>query len=279
MIAAYVINLDISKERLDLITSQLDALGIAFERIAAFDGRKLDLTMVDDYDAVRAMQYMGRGLVGGEIGCFRSHLSVAERFLASDACYALVLEDDARLLCNPLELLAEALPDLEAKDPDWLLMNIGNNKLKYASSLSRYDVDGHTYMLAAAHYFPMTTSAIVWSQEGARRFVEEHRSIFAPVDNYFRYWLTREGHGYSFWPAPESTIGSESIIDASGSAYRQKNHRKWNYGFLRQKRFVKEKLIALRKKWQFRIRHGFSLALHPKIIQQAPHQSQPSPGP
>lgn len=279
LIATYVINLDMSTERLDLIGSRLDALDIPFERVAAFDGRKLDMATVDGYDADRAMRYMGRWLVGGEIGCYRSHLSVAERFLASDARYALVLEDDAQLLCNPKMLLAEALPDLDAMDPDWLLVNIGNNKLKHASYRSRYNLADHDYALVAAHYFPMTTSAIVWSREGARRFVEEHRSIFAPVDNYFRYWLTREGHGYSFWPAPVTTTDAASIIDASGSAYRQKVNRKWNYGLLRQKRLVEEKLIAIGKKWRFRARHGFGLRLSSKTILQPSRRSQPVPDP
>lgn len=256
-IATYVINLDGSTERLDLIRRRLDAFDIAFERVPAFDGRKLDLATVADYDAGRAMTYMGRRLVGGEIGCYRSHLAVAERFLTSDAHYALVLEDDASPLCNPVTLLAQTLPDLEVIDPDWLLLNIGNNKLKIITPLSRYGLDGREYALSAAHYFPMTTSAIVWSRKGAQRFVDEHRAIFAPVDNYFRYWLTREGHGYSFWPAPVTTTNSASLIDAAGAAYRQNNNRKWYYGFVRQKRLLGEKLIAAHKKWRFRAKATF----------------------
>lgn len=279
MITTYVINLETSTERLELISSRLHALDIPFERVAAIDGRKLDMATVDGYDADRAEQYMGRRLVGGEIGCYRSHLAVAERFLASEARYGLVLEDDAQLLCNPKILLAEALSDLEVTDPDWLLLNIGNNKLKHASPMFSYNLDGRDYVLVAAHYFPMTTSAIVWSREGARRFIEEHRSIFAPVDNYFRYWLTREGHGYSFWPAPVTTTDAASIIDASGSAYRQKTGRKWNYGFLRQKRFMEEKLIAIAKKWRFRATHGLGPRPPSKTILQSSHRSQPVPDP
>ncbi|MFC5386046.1 glycosyltransferase family 25 protein [Aquamicrobium segne] len=248
-IAVYVINLEDSKERLDLIRSQLDSLGIAFARVPAFDGRKLDLSKVEDYDADRSMRYMGRELVGGEIGCYRSHLSAAEHFLASDACYALVLEDDAHLLCNPLELLAKALPDLEMIDPDWLLMNIGNRKLKYSSSLSRYNVDARNYVLAAAHYFPMGTRAIVWSRKGARNFVAKHRTIFAPIDNYFRFWLTRQGHGYSFWPAPITATDAKSQIMASDEGERDKYGRKWYHSFAKKKRLLEEKIIALRHKY------------------------------
>ncbi|MFB9948040.1 glycosyltransferase family 25 protein [Rhizobium puerariae] len=252
----YVINLDGSNDRLQAISKRLSDFGVAFERVSAVDGRKLDLSTLPDYDPDRAERYMGRSLVGGEIGCYRSHLKVAERFLASDARYALVLEDDALPLCNPVELLERALPDLEAADPHWRLINIGNNKLKIATSLKRYGVGGHDCELVAAHYFPMTTSAIVWSREGARLFIEEHGKIFAPVDNYFRYWLTRTGHGYSFWPAPVTTTEATSQILSGAGHARKTNKRKWYYGLAKQLRLFQDKLIAWKQKKRFGVSAG-----------------------
>ncbi|WP_426235296.1 glycosyltransferase family 25 protein [Pararhizobium sp. DWP1-1-3] len=252
----YVINLDGSNDRLDAISARLAAFGIAFERIPAVDGRPLDLSTVADYDEAHAERYMGRGLVGGEIGCYHSHLKVATRFLQSDAHYALVLEDDALPLCNPVELLEKALGDLDATDPDWLLINVGNSKLKIATPLSGYEVGGHRCELVAAHYFPMTTSAVVWSREGARLFVEQHRKIFAPVDNYFRHWLTRTGHGYSFTPPPVTTTEAASQILASAGRGRKTNKRKWYYGLAKQYRLMQDKLIAWRQKRRFRPRAG-----------------------
>jgi glycosyl transferase family 25 len=251
-IETYLINLDGSNERLLAISERLDAFGIAYERISAVDGRRLDLSTVADYDLGHAERYMGRSLVGGEIGCYHSHLKVAKRFLQSDARYALVLEDDALPLCNPVELLESALADLEAIDPDWLLMNIGNNKLKIATPLGRYTIGGHQCELVAAHYFPMTTSAIVWSREGARLFVEQHQKMFAPVDNYFRYWITRSGHGYSFSPAPVTTTEAASQILAGSGRERKSYKRKWFYGLTKQRRLMQDKLIAWNHKRRFR---------------------------
>ncbi|MCK8778491.1 glycosyltransferase family 25 protein [Rhizobium sp. NTR19] len=252
LLKTYVINLDGSTDRLAAINERLAGFGIDFERVAAVDGRKMDLSTLPEYDAERAERYMGRSLVGGEIGCYLSHLKVAEAFLQSDAPYALVLEDDALPLCNPVELLVQALPDLNSIDPDWLLINIGNNKLKIATPLKRYTIGTHQCELVAAHYFPMTTSAIVWSREGARRFVEEHAKIFAPVDNYFRYWLTRTGHGYSFWPAPVTTTEAASQILSGAGTARKTNKRKWYYGVAKQFRLFQDKWIAARKKRVFK---------------------------
>jgi glycosyl transferase, family 25 len=247
----FVINLDSSEARLTEISSRLSAYGVNFQRVAAVDGRGLDLSTLADYDPERAERYMGRSLVGGEIGCYRSHLKVAEQFLASDAAYALVLEDDALPLCNPVDLLTKAIVDLERADPDWMLINIGNNKLKIATPLTRYVVDGHNFELVAAHYFPMTTSAIVWSRKGAEAFLRQHRRIFAPVDNYFRYWLTREGHGYSFWPAPVTTTDAASDIVATAGRARKTNKRRWYYGIAKQYRLMQDKLIASARKRRF----------------------------
>ncbi|UDF28669.1 UNVERIFIED_ORG: glycosyltransferase family 25 protein [Roseateles sp. XES5] len=252
MMKTYIINLDGNPERLEKIGSILTGFGLPFERISAVDGRRYDLATLADYDAPAAMAYMGRSLVGGEIGCYYSHLKVAKAFLETDAPYALVFEDDALPLCNTVDLLDKALPDLDALDPDWLLINIGNNKMKISTGLGWYAADEKRFELVAAHYFPMTTSAIVWSRRGAERFVREHRTIFAPVDNFFRHWLTREGHGYSFWPTPVTTSGAESQILASSGASRKNNSRRWFYGFAKQKRLMIDKYIAWRKKRRFR---------------------------
>lgn len=250
-IATYVINLDGSDDRLNAITDRLNAFGVDFQRVPAVDGRKMDVSSLPDYDEPKTERYMGRRLVGGEVGCYRSHLKVAEEFLASDARYALVLEDDALPLCNPVDLLERSLPDLDAVDPNWRLMNIGNQKLKIFTPIQDYTIGGRASELVAAHYFPMTTSAIVWSREGARLFVEGHRKMFAPVDNYFRYWLTRDGHGYSFRPAPVTTTEAASEILASSGKARKTNDRKWYYGFSKQSRLLIDKAIAWRAKRKF----------------------------
>ncbi|MET3660974.1 glycosyltransferase family 25 protein [Aquamicrobium ahrensii] len=251
-VRTYVINLDGGAERLESVSRMLASFGMDFERVPAFDGRKLDLSAVEDYDAGRAESYMGRSLVGAEVGCYRSHLAAAARFLQSDARYGLVFEDDVLLRCNPITLLEEAIPALENVDRDWLLLNIGANKSKITTSIADHDIDGYQCSLVAAHYFPMMACAIVWSREGARQFVENHGKIFAPVDNYFRYWLTRAGHGYALWPAPVTTTDAESQIAASDGRKRSKYGRKWYYGFSKQKRLLEDKLIALGRRCRFK---------------------------
>jgi len=244
----YVVNLDGSDDRLLSISSQLEDLSMPFERVSAVDGRKFDLDTLADYDSRKARRYMGRLLVGGEIGCYYSHLKVARMFLETGEPHALVLEDDAKPNCDINRLLADALKDLDKLDPDWLLLNIGNDKLRIYTPLQDYAVDGAQRSLVAAHYFPMTTSAIVWSRKGAQAFVDNHTKIFAPVDNFLRHWLTRAGHGYSMWPSPVGTIEVTSEITANSGKHRRGYGRAWFYGAAKLQRMTVDKLIAARRK-------------------------------
>lgn len=245
----YVINLDGAEERMRSVAEALDQLEMRFERVPAFDGRKLDVTSIAEYDAAHARHYVGREMVGAEIGCYYSHYNAAKVFLESGADYALVLEDDARPRCNVEHLLQQVIPDLNKHDPDWLMINAGSPQRKIATDLKRYSASGMEFTLAAAHYFPMTAWGLVWSKKGAKQFVENRDTIFAPVDNYFRHWLTRAGHGYSLSPPPVSVSDLDSFIYSASGGQRKDHGRAWNYGFAKQRRLFTEKIIALRNKW------------------------------
>jgi len=75
-----VINLDGSDDRLRAVSAALGWASIDFDRLPATDGRALGLDTIDGYDDDRAIRYMGRGLVGGEVGCYLSHLAAARAF-------------------------------------------------------------------------------------------------------------------------------------------------------------------------------------------------------
>ncbi len=130
---------------------------------------------------------MGRELVGGEIGCYYSHLNAAKAFLRTDKSYCLVIEDDAAPHEALQAIVTETIGFLNAHDPEWRIVNMGNEKLKIFRPLKTMSFGKNIFTLCSAHYFPMTTGAILWSRKGAQEFVDGHRVIFAPVDNFFRY--------------------------------------------------------------------------------------------
>ena len=97
-----VINLERSPDRFTRISSQLERLGIAFERFAAVEGRDIDPDATPHFSRRDYERRHGKHPTPCEIGCYLSHMGAMRRFLESDAEFALILEDDA--------ILGDALP-------------------------------------------------------------------------------------------------------------------------------------------------------------------------
>ena len=246
-IATYLINLDGSDARMAAASTQLQQYGIAFERIAAVDGRKFEVDKHPQYNKTRALRYMGRDLVGGELGCYMSHMKCAETFLASDADIAIVIEDDMACSYNFVPSIVQAIEWLQNHGrADWQVFNVGNQKMKISTPLCTIAGDAQAAVLHAAHYFPMTTTGVVWSRAGASEFLNQtqEQGIFAPVDNFLRYWQTRAAKGYCFWPPLLSTTGVGSDID--DKTVRKKHQRAPYYFFSKQARLWQDKYLAIR---------------------------------
>lgn len=245
----YLINLDDSRERLLAATAQLQRAGLSFTRVAAYDGRKTNPDELAVYDRAKAYEYLGRAMVGGEIGCYFSHLTCAQKFLDSDADVGIVIEDDIQFQNDFVAPIIEAVDWMTHHGhADWEVLNFGNQKLKISTPLHTCAMGSAQHTLHKAHYFPMTTTGVAWSRAGAQAFVNASGTIFAPVDNYLRHWQTRRAKGYSFLPPLVTTTGSQSEIDTSPAGMRRKNQRAVNYYYAKQKRLWVDKFIAAKKK-------------------------------
>ena len=93
----WVINLDRAPERLARIGAQLQRLELPFTRLAAVDARTLSAEQSASLDEAAYRRKHGMTPVAGELGCYLSHVQAMHAFLASDALFALILEDDALL--------------------------------------------------------------------------------------------------------------------------------------------------------------------------------------
>lgn len=99
IIRILVINLDAQKERMAFQTSQLESLGLVFERIAAYDKNHPTIFRQDGY-----WDTWQRTLSEPERACLLSHQK-AWQFIAEGDVPSLVLEDDAVLSNNIAEIL------------------------------------------------------------------------------------------------------------------------------------------------------------------------------
>ncbi len=96
-VQTWVINLDRAPDRLARVSAQLQRLRLPFTRLAAVDARALTPEQHAALDEAAYRRKHGMSPVLGELGCYLSHVAVMRAFLASDAAFALVLEDDVLL--------------------------------------------------------------------------------------------------------------------------------------------------------------------------------------
>ena len=96
--------------------------------IAAVDGQHRQATDFDIYDEGAAMTRHGRALIGGEVGCYLSHIAAIDAFLASGAQFALVLEDDATIPLDARTIVSTLIDQIEISAPDWDIIHLPNTR-------------------------------------------------------------------------------------------------------------------------------------------------------
>ena len=179
----YVINLDRDAERMASIRANLEALGLAFERLPAVMGKD-----VPEWEKlVDLPAYAWRNRLdtprAGEVGCYLSHLKAMETFLRTDAPWCVILEDDVEVL----PACAEVLRSLAEKD-DWDLVKLFN----FHSGMpvtKRALAGGHRLV---AHLTRTTSSAAyAVNRRAAESLLKSMRPISEQVDHALdRPWET-----------------------------------------------------------------------------------------
>jgi len=124
--STYLINLERSTDRLELMKKEFSKSNLTFERISAIDAKNLkgdEYFINNKYD---------RDLLGGEIGCYLSHVNALQKFLNSDNDFVLIIEDDAMLpenLKHSVEEVMDQYDDLSTKHR-WDVLKL-NSRRRY----------------------------------------------------------------------------------------------------------------------------------------------------
>ena len=241
----FVINLNGSDARLDSAKMQLAAVDLDFERVEAVDGRGRLATDFPNYESKSAIEFFGRDLNSGEVGCYLSHVRAAQAFLDSGEDYGLVFEDDFRSFPHTWPILEELTTFLKSDAcPAWEMVNLGRaprSVTRPVKELSQHDGTAHTVF--QAFYFPVIATAILWSKEGAARFVKEAAKPIAPVDHMFRHLMSQSGQGLALDPAPFSILNVTSDIAQASQNNRPKAKPNW---------WLKKKSEVLRQSASFK---------------------------
>ena len=192
----YVINLERSLDRKKSITEMARVLKLDLTFVNAVDGRNVvDLTELG-YSRRNNRRHYGRLLSAGEVGCYASHLKVAEKFVLSGEDICVVLEDDAYIADEFSEFFKKISQSPNSLPHDALLINIGKSSAR-ANLFEVLENKAKDPMgLFGTYQFPTTTRGLVWTRKGATEFLDKGRVICMPVDQYLKDWLTRSSGGY-----------------------------------------------------------------------------------
>lgn len=157
----FVINLDKDVSRRVAISEQLESLGIRYSIFPAVYGKDLKPEeLANSYDRERAIQE-SHDLTLGEIGCSLSHWGVYQKMVDNNINHALVVEDDALLSKQVLEVLP-MLEDRYSNDsPTVVLLNyIEKFQRLNAKKLGNHHVLVDTYGgIPNAHGYFITLAA------------------------------------------------------------------------------------------------------------------------
>ena len=180
-----VINLDRSAQRLENIAGQLNRLGLAWQRMPAADGKKLDLSDVRLLDSEGFKRLHGKMPLVGELGCYLSHVWCMQRLLSTDHEYALIVEDDALLGDD----LPGVLSDLMAIPAQWDMVKLsgmhGGTPLKIGVLSG-----GHCLAVPLSRY--TGSSCYLVNRNVAKLFADGLLPMKLPYDHeYDRAWHYR----------------------------------------------------------------------------------------
>ena len=211
----FLINLESSASRLTAMTEHLNKLGISFERVAAIDARGVDINFYSAYDAISTQRRHGRQLGSGEVGCYLSHVKALETFAVSDAEYGLICEDDIKLPDDTKLFLNDFIEFSKSQGLNWDMLFLG---LPLKSHVLGRLYFGHNREIFRVLHLPVTTSAILWSKEGAKAFLNSKSSttIRGPVDYAVRGFSSMRGRSLGLTSKFVSFLEILSDIDANG---------------------------------------------------------------
>lgn len=225
-----VISLIHAQARRDAMTQRLADTGLEW---SFFDAHRHIAPGALTYCENDAWIARGRPLVAQELGCYSSHYSLWQEFLAGTATQLLVLEDDA-------------LGDWEYIKTDVLSHDFGSMGIHllrlYAGYPARYRQHGELKNRSIVQLFGYIEGALAYiiSRQGAEKLLKHCQIIRQPIDDEMdRGWI----HGvqsFALFPYPVMELQTPTQILNRAAPHGKNPHEVKRYCYR-----VKDKVIRL----------------------------------
>ncbi len=235
----YYINLDRSPDRRERCEAQAAQYGIPLERVAAVDGTALTEADLCHYDKKTAL----RELRVGEHACVLSHAKVLRTFLATDAAYCVIFEDDVTFFPHTKSTIEYIVTQLTG----WGCVRLYTETSKVYPVMKRSTID--PCELVFPRKVLWGSIANLFTRAAAEQLLEALNCYNQGIDSFIGCtFLSRRIPICGVFPNAVSTwdpCNENSLIDASASAPRI-NRRKPSLAFYIRRRLHVWK-VALHK--------------------------------
>jgi glycosyl transferase family 25 len=210
----FVISLPGSSCRAALV-SRVAALGVEFRLVEAINGRLLSPDKVAEvYDARAARRRLGREMSAGEIGCALSHRQVYRTMLAEGLETAVVLEDDAIVDDEFVEILRQV-----QRVPDKVELLLFRSVFGFVWRKPEFSMGSYTLHAAAS---PLVSAVAYFVRSSAARKILQTPRIDSVAD-----WpLCHRSIGqYLALPMPVSYSSDTSTLASERYALQRQQER------------------------------------------------------
>ena len=213
----YVINLDRSADRMEFMRAQLHRFGIEAERFPGVDGA----AGVPDW---LSEEFAGpHELTNGEIGCYASHLKIAQMMVGESLPHVVVLEDDVTIDADFERTCREAIANAPASWDYIHLSSVVKRAVMEVGSLS----GGRS--LIRYSKLPVNTAAYILSNRGARKWLTPMPRC-RPNDVDIRYAFLSDLNVLGVYPAPAFQGNDFPSVIGGTHTPHMRDPRSWSPG-------------------------------------------------
>ena len=181
MLPIYVITLKKSTERRQTMTKRLERLGLEFSFTNAVVGRDIHYTEKNRLCSQKRQRFLRSPLSNGALGCLMSHRAIWQKMLEDGIDSALILEDDAIITPEILDVL----PRLEKLKGHFDVISLHDMKGLPLIDIAQIS-DSHR--LTTTRYNNIGAVSYVISQKAAKHLLDLSLPALFEVDVLMNRW-------------------------------------------------------------------------------------------
>lgn len=171
------INLPWAEERRRSILDQAKRFGVDIQIVSAVAGKDLDLNSdAHGYSHAMRSKYFTKDLLPNEVACTLSHRKALEKYLATDADYLVLLEDDAVLA----EHFNEGIRELTDHLQGWEAAKLYTDEGKIFPLCPEFE--GAPVQPVMPRKLPWVAVGYMYTRHAAQKILEGMQHFWLPTD-------------------------------------------------------------------------------------------------